>query len=454
MKSGMTRRGFLRHLAMSTATAVLAACAPQAGEPEKVVTQEVEKVVKETVVVTKDHLNLRIGWWGGLSRNDIFNQLCDMYQDLHPDITLVREYAAWSDYWTRVATQAAGGNLPDITKSVFDSLAEYGERGVYAPLDDMVEAKTIDLSDWDPIVANCGKVKDATYQIPSGVCVNCLALNKDMIQEAGVELPKFDTSYEEWASFLRELQPKLPAQTWAGSYGPANEHHFQGWILQKGYQIANEDGTNVGFPKEIVVELFQYWKELYDAGLVMPMDVWNQPLNDMWADAHISVGRLATVYTDNNELKIYQQYTDDDLVIIRQLVMPDGVYRTGDFLRGSGWSLAATSKHLQEGADFVNWFVNDIEAAKVFSMELGAVGSRSVQEALRDTIHPKDVLVLDHFNEILKELPPKMVDPKGTSAVKTAQRRACDAICYGTPVEEAVDAFMSEAEEIYRTANA
>jgi len=62
--------------------------------------------------------------------------------------------------------------------------------------------------------------------------------------------------------------------------------------------------------------------------------------------------------------------------------------------------------------------------------------------------------VLDHFNEILKELPPKMVDPKGTAAVLTARERMCNSILYGAAIEDAVDDFMAEAEEIYRSASA
>jgi multiple sugar transport system substrate-binding protein len=439
MKSHLSRRAFLRLAAGSVAGVTLVACAPAITPVES---EAGSGAAAET-------LNLRMGWWGGLSRNELYNSICDLYEQQNPGTTIVREYAAWGDYWTKVATQAAGGNLPDITASVIDTLSEYALRGAYAALDPFIESGVIETADWDPMVLNSGKVAGSVYFMATGVTSNCVIVNEDLIKRVGLEPPAFETSFEEFDQLAHAIQAVLPADTWATTNGGGYSEHFQSWVLQKGYQIANEDATDVGFPKEVMVEFFEYWDRLYKDGLVIPIEISSQPLGDAWADSFLAKGQVAMMYINSNQLKIFQQYTEDNLVIMRNPMMPEGVNRAGEYLRPSALSIASNSELKEETAAFINFFVNDVEATKIFNMELGAVGPAHVQDMLRESIHPKDVEVIDHFNAILKDIPEKIPDPKGTAAVLAAHRRASEAIAYGTSIDEAVDTFLTEAADAY-----
>src|SRR5690606_866514 len=209
--------------------------------------------------------------------------------------------------------QAAGGNLPDITGSVIDTLSEYALRGAYAPMDPFTGGGTIETSDWDPMVLNAGKVDGTVYMLPTGVTLNCVIMSQDLITRAGLEPLPFEVTFDEFAEFTRQLQPALPADTWATTNGGGYSEHFQSWILQKGYQIANEDATDVGFPREVAEEFFTYWNTLYTDGVVIPVEISSQPLGDAWADSFLAKGQVALMYINSNQLKIYQQYTEDDL---------------------------------------------------------------------------------------------------------------------------------------------
>jgi multiple sugar transport system substrate-binding protein len=412
------------------------ATAPQAGDPQ-------------TARPSEDQITLRMAWWGGLERNEIYNAIADLYEEQNPNVEILREYAGWSDYWTRTATQAAGGNLPCVTASVIDTLTEYAQRGAYASLDPFVEAGIIDLSNWDQTVLEGTRIDGSLYMIPTGVTINAVVVNEDLIRRAGMEPPPFEITFDEFASYTRELQANLPDDVWATTNGAGYSEHFQSWVLQKGYQIATEDASDVGFPPEVMIEFFEYWYDLYNDGVVLPIEISSQPLGDAWADSFLATGRVAMQFTNSNQLKIYQLYTDDNLVLMRNPMMADGENEAGEYMRASALSIAANCETPEEAARFINWFVNDVEAATIFNMELGAVGPEHVQEALRATIDPKDVLVLDHFNAVLQDIPEKMPDPMGTAAVLAAQRRANEAISYGTPIEQAVEVFFNEAREAY-----
>ena len=399
----------------------------------------------------RSELELRIGWWGGLSRNVLYNDICDLYQKRNPNITIVRENAAWADYWTKVATQAAGKNLPDITASVIDTLVEYAQRGAYLPMDAFADSKTIDLSDWPKAVVDASKVDGKIYYIPTGITLQILLVNQDMIKRAGLEPPKFETSWQDLATLSTALQKKLDKGVYAIGDGSGVNEQMQGWILEKGYQIANEKANDVGFPKEALIDFYTYWNNLYKQGIVNPIEVSSQPLGDAWADSWLAKGKLAMHWTNSNQIKIYQQYMKDDLVIMRNPFGPDLKVKYGDYYRPSALSIASNTKYPQDVAKFINFFVNDLEATKIFNLELGAVGPQHVADALAKTVNPKDVLVLQHFAATAPTMPYKMPDPKGTSAVLAANKRASDAIAYGQKtIAAAVDTFMTEAKEAYK----
>ena len=457
MKS-ISRRDMLRGMALGATSAVIAACSPSAPAPAAAppsAPATAAPAAPTAAPATADAIELRMGWWGGQARNILYNDICDLYQTKNPNITIVREYADWSPYWTKVATQAAGKNLPDITASVIDSLSEYAKRGAYMPLDPFIESKAIDTSDWPQSVLDGSKVDGKVYMMATGTTVQCVIVNQDLIKRAGLEPPKFETSFDEFAQFSKDLQAKLEKGAYASGDGAAYSEHFQGWILQKGYQIANEEGTDVGFPKEVMVEFFKFYKDLYDAGTILPIEISSEPLGDAWADSWLAKGQVAMHFINTNQLKIFQKYTKDDLVIMRNLVMPDGKQKYGDYLRPSALSMASNTKYPDEVARFINFFVNDLEATKIFNAELGAVAPKHVADELAKTVDPKDVLVFKHFDLVTKELPYKMPDPKGTSAVLAAHKRANESVRYGkATIEEAVDTFMKEAQEAYKAATA
>lgn len=402
--------------------------------------------------VPRDPVTLRMAWWGGQARHDLYNKILDLYEELNDHVTIDRDFAGWGDYWTKKATQAAGGNLPDMTKTVFDRLSEFAKRGSYEPLDQYVNAGIIQVGNWAPIVVDAGKVDGVLYSLASGVTANAVMVNEDLIRRAGMEPPPFEISYADFAAYVRELQEKLPDGVWATMNPTLGTHeHFQTWILQKGYQITNEEGTELGFPKEVVIEFLEYWMALYNDGVVLPIEIQSEPLGDGWADSHFARGTIAINFANSNQLKIFQRYTEDNLILIRNPVMPDGANRTGEYLRPSSLAIASNSRHKEEVARFINWFVHDEEATRIFNAELGVVGPAHIQEMLLPNLDPKDVLVFDHFNRIVQDIPFKMPDPEGTASITAAFARAAESVVYGTStIEEAVDAFFAEVADFLR----
>lgn len=100
---------------------------------------------------------LRMLWWGSQERADRTNKAIAAYKQIKPDLDIAGEFAGWSDYWPRLATQVAGRNAPDLIQMDYRYIFEYGRRGALAPLDDYI-GKGLKIEDFGKMNIDSGRV--------------------------------------------------------------------------------------------------------------------------------------------------------------------------------------------------------------------------------------------------------------------------------------------------------
>ena len=67
-------------------------------------------------------VELRIAWWGSQDRHDRTIAAIELYEEENPNVTIVYEFSGWDDHWTKMSTQAAGNNLPDIMQQDYSRI--------------------------------------------------------------------------------------------------------------------------------------------------------------------------------------------------------------------------------------------------------------------------------------------------------------------------------------------
>ncbi len=112
-----------------------------------------------------------------------------MFEAEHPDIHVTYEFAGWSDYWTKVNTQVAGGNVACVMQQDYAYLTEWASRGLLMPLDDMIASGQIDTSNIAQSVLDSGSVDGQVYGISLGTNSQTYILDADAFASAGIDLP-------------------------------------------------------------------------------------------------------------------------------------------------------------------------------------------------------------------------------------------------------------------------
>lgn len=128
----------------------------------------------------QQQVTLRIIWWGSQDRHNRTLKVIDLFQKKYPNIKIVAEYTGWSEYYTKLTTMAAGGNLPDIMQQDHAYLRGWVEKGFLLPLDDLVAQGVINLKDVAKNIVDSGKLYGKLYAINLGNNSQAFAIDRNL----------------------------------------------------------------------------------------------------------------------------------------------------------------------------------------------------------------------------------------------------------------------------------
>lgn len=244
---------------MLLATAILSACAPST---------PVEKVVKETVVVTKEvpvevtkevpvevpaaPEVVTIEYWQYFyeTRVDAMNRLIQQFEAENPDIHVIHTNFPYDDYRDKVAASVPAGVGPDVITLYYGWLPPWIDSGYLIPLPEDEFPPEMIETEFSPLV-QAGKFEGKYWAIPTAVRTLALFWNKDLFTAAGLDPEKPPTTQDEFVNHAQKCT-KLDA---AGNYevmGYAVEmsgqaHHWYREILtrQFGQSPQSEDQRKI-----------------------------------------------------------------------------------------------------------------------------------------------------------------------------------------------------------------
>lgn len=391
---------------------------------------------------------VRVSWYGDANRNQIYNDTFDIIQKKLPDIKLIREFAAGNDYWTKLNTQVAGGNAPDMMVFTLDNLYDFAKRGQLADLQPYVDQGIIHLNDFNPAIVNSGKVDGKLYTVSQGNSILGTYYNKEIFKKAGLSEPDLNWTWEDFAQSMIAIHKALGSAVWGSEDLAGTNNIFQTFLKQRNKDLYKEDGS-LGFEKSDMIEWFTLWDSMRQQGGVAPADISAEYKGKNEVEGILATGKVAVTMSASNRLKLFQNVMKDELGMVRVPATKDGT--PFDLLAGVYMGVYAKSKVPKETARIIDAFANDSEAAKAFGMLYGPVGSSKVMKELEATIDPMMKKINDYQVAVSKNTLPTVPYPAGSNAINKLLGTENDAIAFKQKsVEEAVDDFFTEAQKILK----
>ena len=220
-----------------------------------------------------DEVELRITWYDDGTESEVLRAQLDAFEEMYPNITVVIDQVAYSDLHTLLQAQVEAGEAPDMARITFPGRF----LGYYLDLTPYVEDAQYWLDNVPAAVLGSMQADDmdqGVYGYPTQFTVTGPFINVTLFEQAGVEVPADDATWEEWVAAATEVAEAVSDSEFT-VYPVAIDrtgHRFWGPSVSRCATYINEDGTftvdSEGFRS--TAEMIIGW---HNDGL-MPADVW------------------------------------------------------------------------------------------------------------------------------------------------------------------------------------
>ncbi|HEX3054282.1 MAG TPA: sugar ABC transporter substrate-binding protein [Aggregatilineaceae bacterium] len=215
-----------------------------------------------TTTSARDEVTITYAIWDN-NQLPAHEQIMDAFMEANPGIKVDIQVVPWGNYWEKLQTAVAGGEAYDVFWMNGPNFPVYASRGVLMNLQELVDAGNVDLSVYPESLVNLYSYDGSLYGIPKDFDTIGLYYNVDMFDDAGVEYPTADWTWDD----LKAAAEKL---TRDGNWGIAatleDQSNYWNLIYQNGGQVINEDGSAVLLNESAACDAIKFNYSFVEAG--------------------------------------------------------------------------------------------------------------------------------------------------------------------------------------------
>lgn len=386
---------------------------------------------------------LRIAWWGSESSNALYLGEADLFQKA-TGIEYEAEYLSWDDYWTKINTLAAAGDLPDTLRMDYAYILNYVNKGQLMDLTPLVASGAIDLSKVPDSAISGGRFGDGLYGINAGSNGLCMAVNEKLVTDAGMEVPSNEMTWEEFEKWVIEFHEKT------GKYGAdlfgLKDYNgvFRIFAREHGEQLYNEAQDGAGFKVETLSEFFASIKRIQDAGACQNIA---DAVTDIGKENYpVSKGEAATIFTVTDSYTTYAAMLKENFGAVPLRLIPGAAATKAMFVKPSQFlSISATAEKVDEAAKFINYWVNDEEANLFIAGRRGVPINPEIATLVGQSLDENSMMVFEYMNLMAENASDLYApDPQAHSEIADEYNRQVQAVLYGESTPEAAAQALVE----------
>ena len=381
---------------------------------------------------------LRCFWWGNPDRDRRTKALLDVFSKKN-GLEVGAESLGWGDYWTKLATQTAGGNAPDLIQMDYRYLFEYARRNTLLPLD-----KLLPLPDFSANDRNGGKVDGKLYGVNLGSNSKAMVYDTAMVAKVGVKAIDPNWTWSDMARIAGEISKLNPGKYWGSSDNSRWEQGFEQWLNAQGKSLYNADGQ-AAFTKDDVAAWFDLWDKLRKAGAIPPAEVGAGNTGKV-EEYEVSRNLAAMSFINSNQIVAFQAINKNSLAISPFPREKTG--SSGHYIKPSQMmSISSKCKAPEEAAKLIKFMVEVPEGVKILGIERGVPCSSAARAALLPDLDALGKMQIDFVASVGKTavpLPPP--PPKGAGEIENLLKRIADSVAFGkTSIADGAAQFHGEA---------
>lgn len=268
------------------------------------------------------------------------------FNEKYPNVTVEVTKSPFKDFFTRLQTQASGGNLPDAFMMNGPNFQLYASHGILASFEGAAESGELDFANYPEAMEELYTYEDVPYGVPTSYDSIGLWYNEELFEKAGVEVPTDEWTWDDLHETSRAISEALKDEGIYGFAGGAyNQELFYNLIFQAGGAVLNEDATEAQYSSPGSRKALQLLRDMVEDGSSPSI----RTTADTSPDELFKSGKAAMVYGGSFRVAGYVDSAVGDVIQVVRL--PKGEQR-GVVLHGGAVVVNAESDNADAAAAF------------------------------------------------------------------------------------------------------
>ena len=215
-----------------------------------------DEKTKSNEIATKITKPVEVEFWHAMSgsNEEALKKIVSDFESKNENIKIKLVFQGnYRELFDKLMAAAKGNTLPTMAQIYSNRLSWYVGKDLVENLNPYIENKEIGLSEEDmkdipKLFFEDGKWDNKQYAMPFNKSQMLLYYNKDMLNEAGVEVP---TTWEEWKEASKKLTVDKDGDGNPKIYGTVFENGISTdiapWVKQSGGEIIDEENNKINF---------------------------------------------------------------------------------------------------------------------------------------------------------------------------------------------------------------
>lgn len=368
--------------------------------------------------------------WGS---DELFQQVIDGYQAIHPNVTIKLVNNPWEDYWTKLPLALDGANGPaifNVHNSYHENLINY-----MAPLEIPIEDLEADFTGVEAHIID-GKV----YYTDYGMMTGSVYYNKEMWEAAGLTEADIPKTWDEMREVAKKLTIKDGDKLIQAGLNFNDDFH-QNYLLGLNYQLGEnlflEDGRTPNVTSDAMKKTMQMLVDMYKVD-----GVGSENFGEKGADS-FGQGQSAMVIQWGhyyNTLKT--TWTDIDFGVFEIPTFDGNPYAyNGESTFGVNKNAPADQQAVAQ--DFVKYFLANDEAQIAFNLAMSTFpAKKSLADSPEIMENPSLSVLAEHIDHYI--WPGPMPSTMETSLKKAGQDIFFNGVDIDTALNEAQETIIRD----------
>lgn len=318
---------------------------------------------------SEDGDTLSISIWDTYQEPGINEILADFTEEtgIKTKLTVVK----WDEYWTMLEAGAQGGSLPDVFWMHSNESQRYMSNDMLLDLTDKIaDSDLIDPANYPEDIWGLYTYDEKYYAVPKDVDTIALWYNKAMFDEAGLDYPTADWTWEDLGEAAKKLTKEDGSQYGLAVRNDNNQAGYYNMIYDNGGYIINDDKTKSGWDDPKTIEAMEVLEGWIKDGVMPSIET----MSENGEDVLFQSGKVAMVLQGSWMLAAYKdnEYTAENCDVV-ELPKNAATGRRASVYNGLGWAASANGKNTENAWKLIEYLGS--EKAQKKQAELGVTMS-------------------------------------------------------------------------------